>query len=52
MRRILKSRWLPVALAPAVLFAAVLVWVLMFSGSAHINRATFRELTQLPQPLT
>ena len=44
MKRILKDRWLPVALAPVVLLVALLAWVLIFSGSAHINRATFREL--------
>ncbi len=44
MRRIFKSRWFLLALLPIVLFVGWLVWVLSFSGSSHINQATFREL--------
>ena len=44
MRKMFKNRWVLLALIPIVLLAAFAVWVLGFSGSAHVNRSTFREL--------
>ena len=44
MKRIFKNRWLLLALLPIVLLAGLSIWLLGFSGSAHINGTTFNEL--------
>ena len=44
MKTILKNRWLLLAMLPLVLLAGLSIWLLGFSGSAHINGTTFREL--------
>lgn len=44
MRRIFKSRWFLLGLIPVLLLGALWIGLLGFSGSAHVNMATFREL--------
>jgi hypothetical protein len=44
VRRIFKSRWWLLALAPVILLFALAGWLLFFSESAQINRTAFRKI--------